>query len=284
MIDNASRLVLPRYVEAETSRRCNRRCAWCPNGEHTARRVQELMDWSLFCRIADELGTLGYGGWFAFHNYNEPLLNERITDEITYLRRVAPKARPAIYTNGDVLNHVLFDRLVAAGVAYLRVTRYPRHADTPPSYETVKGWLDRAGLLDQFAWRFEPVRQGLAATVDTDGLRVEVISPAILDTYNNRGGSVTVLPVLARPRTEPCLMTTTSASIDYLGRLKMCCCVYPETSTHAGYVIGDLHQASFAELWAGERMAALRAAHRVADWSLSPACATCVQPLPETRR
>jgi len=275
---------LPRYVEVETSRRCNRTCAWCPNGEHPVRRRQELMDWTLFRRIVDELATLEYGGWLAFHNYNEPLLNRRLLDEIGYVRATAPAARAAIYSNGDVLTRELFDRLMSAGVGYLRVTRYPHRADTPPSFDAIRAWLRRAGLADDFVWDFRAVRQGLAAVIDTPGMRVEVISPAIETAYNNRGGSVTMLPVLVKARTERCLMTATSAVIDYRGRMKMCCCVYPETPAHAGYVIGDLHTATFADLWWSQRMDAYRAGHARADWSLSPACTGCSQPLPETRR
>jgi hypothetical protein len=275
---------LPRYVEMETSRRCNRSCAWCPNGEHAVRRRQELMDWTLFRRVVDELGGLGYGGWLAFHNYNEPLLNRRLLDEIGYVRATMPAARPAVYSNGDVLTRELFERLVTAGVSYIRVTRYPRRADTAPSFDVLRAWLRRAGLADDFVWDFRRVRQGLAAVIDTPELRVEVISPAIVDTYNSRAGSVTTLPVLAKQRTEPCLMTATSAVIDYRGRMKMCCCVYPEIPSHAGYVLGDLHTATFADLWWSDRMNAWRAAHARADWSLSPACAGCSQPLPETRR
>jgi hypothetical protein len=277
-------LALPRYVEVETSRRCNRACAWCPNGENDARRSQELMDWGLFRRVVDELGTLEFAGWLAFHSYNEPLLNGRILDEISYVRATTPAARPAIYSNGDVLTYDLFHRLVAAGVAYIRVTRYPRHARIAPSYDKIKEWLSRAGLADEYGWQFQPVRQGLAAVVQDGGFRAEVISPAIVGAYNNRGGSVTTLPVLTKIRTGPCLMTATSAVIDYRGRMKMCCCVYPETPAHAGYVIGDLHTSTFMQLWASAQMGAYRKAHARADWSLSPACATCTQPLPENRQ
>ena len=275
---------LPSYVEVETSRRCNRTCEWCPNAEHPARRKQELMEWELFRQVIDELGALKYDGWLAFHNYNEPLLNRRILDEIAYVRSSAPAARPAIYSNGDVLDYSMFRRLVEADVGYIRVTRYPHRADTAPSFDTITAWLRRAGLLDELAWDLRPVRQGLAAVAETATLKVEVISPAISRAYNNRGGAVTALPLLSRARTEPCLMTATSAVIDYRGQMKMCCCVYPEAPAHTGYVIGNLHEATFAELWGSAQMNAYRAAHARADWSLSPACATCVQPLPETRR
>lgn len=289
MIDTTSgairtQIPLPRYVEVETSRRCNRTCTWCPNSESNARRTQELMDFPLYRRIVDELGRLDYAGYLAFHNYNEPLLNGRILDEIGYAKAAMPKVRPAIYTNGDVLDCALFKSLIRAGVMYIRVTRYPRHANTPPSYNTIQGWLRRAGLLDEYQWQYKPVRQGLAAVMEVLGFKAEVISPAIVDAYNNRGGSVTTLPVLAKTRTEPCLMTATSAVIDYRGRMKMCCCVYPEVPAHTGYVIGDLHSSTFTDLWGSVQMNAYREAHGRADWSLSPACATCVQPLPETRQ
>lgn len=275
---------LPRYVEVETSRKCNRTCTWCPNGEHDARRVQQLMDWDLFCRIVEELAELKYGGFLAFHNYNEPLLNKRLLDEICYVRSVVPQAKPAIYTNGDLLDAALLDKLITAGAAYLRVTRYPRHADTPPSEKTLRDWLHRKGLSDLVPWQFGPVRQGIAATYDTGTVRLEVIAPQILSTYNNRGGSVTTLPLLVKPRTQPCLMTATSAVIDYAGRMKMCCCVYPDTAGHEQYIVGDLRTDTFVDLWSGPAMKAWRGAHAVADWSLSAACASCVQPLPETRR
>ncbi len=274
---------LPTYAEIETSRKCNRTCSWCPNGEHPVRREQQLMDWGMFQDIAEQLGAARFAGWFAFHNYNEPLLNTRLGKEIRYVREAAPLARPAVYSNGDALTRELLDELVEAGLCYLRVTLYPHLAETPPSSEAIGAFLRRAGLAELEATR-TPVRQGLGATVEYEGVRIEVISPDITGTYNTRGGSVTTLPVLARARTAPCLMTATSLVVDYRGEVKMCCCVYPESAEHAGYVIGNVREHRLLDLWNSEAMAAYRVAHAAADWSLSPACASCTQPLPETRR
>nr|WP_232236423.1 radical SAM/SPASM domain-containing protein [Nocardia sp. BMG51109] len=274
---------LLRYVEIETSRKCNRTCTWCPNGEHPVRRTQDLMPWHVYTSIVDQLGALGFSGWLAFHNYNEPLLNGRLTDEIDYAVRRVPDTKPAIYSNGDVLRRDLFDRLVDVGVEYLRITRYPHRADTPASFGAIQKWLRQAGLTDRYPWQFRTVRQGLAAEAETGKLRIEIISPQILDTYNNRGGSVTTLPLAVTVRTAPCLMTATSATIDYRGRMKMCCCVYPESASHARYVVGDLARSTFRQLWSSPQMDAYRSAHASADWSLSPACRSCTQRLPETR-
>lgn len=275
---------LPRYVEVETSRRCNRSCMWCPNGEHTVRREQELMEWPLFAGLLHELNDLGFAGWLAFHNYNEPLLNPRLGQELQAVRAVLPGARPAIFTNGDVLTASTLDDLTAAGVRYVRVTRYPRHPAAPATDGAIRKWIDRAGLAG-LAWDDpQPVRQGRAAVWEQADCRVEVISPDIAGAYNARGGTVTALPLAAVRRTEPCLMTATSASIDYRGRLKMCCCVYPEPGVgHDQYVVGSLRDHTFASLWWSQHMDQYRNAHAAADWSLSPACVGCRQPLPETR-
>ncbi len=135
------RVGLPRHVEVETSQYCNRRCMWCPNGERPVRHRQELMDWALFTGVLRELSGLGYAGWLAFHNYNEPLLNPRLGEELDTVRVMLPAARPAIFTNGDVLTADRLHELVERGVRYVRVTRYPHRADTPPSADSVNRWI-----------------------------------------------------------------------------------------------------------------------------------------------
>ncbi len=129
------------------------------------------------------------------------------------------------------------------------------------------------------------VRQGLAARWQDQaaGVLVEVIRPSIA-TYNDRGGTALV-PGQPQPRTEPCRMSQTSLSVDYRGMAKMCCNVIPHsTPDHQRYVVGSVAGATLAELWNSPVMAGWPARHAVADWSESPACRSCVQALPETRR
>lgn len=275
---------MPRYIELETSRKCNRTCAWCPNGLYS-RHDQTLMEWELFIRIVAELSELEYAGWLAFHNYNEPLLNPRLMEEIEHIRQHLPQAKPAIYTNGDVLKRDRLDDLIALGVQYVRVTRYPHTADIEPTYEALRHWMKQAGILDYCDWTYGTLRQGLGVTYrdESRGLLIEIIGPRI-STYNDRGGTA-LIPTIPAPRTEPCLMTTTSASIDYRGNLKMCCNVVPGTDPdHDQYVVGNLATSTFAQLWGSDQMQAWRKSHGIADWGLSPACILCTQALPETRR
>jgi radical SAM protein with 4Fe4S-binding SPASM domain len=271
-----------RYVEVETSRFCNRTCRWCPNGHSDARRVQELMPWPLFASVVDELGASGYAGWFAFHNFNEPLANERLGEEIAYVREVAPGAKPAVYTNGDLLRPGRLDDLLAAGVAYVRVTRYPRDPATVPTAEGLDRWLARSGLAAGRTWRHVPLRQGPAVRLENVAAQVGVLAPHI-GRYNDRGGTASRFGPMAA-RTEPCGLTATSLSVDYQGDVKMCCNVVPDIAEHHRYVVGNLADATLTELWSSPAMQDWRVRHAAADWSASPACRSCVQALPETRR
>ncbi|MDG4832517.1 SPASM domain-containing protein [Solwaraspora sp. WMMD1047] len=229
------------------------------------------MELGLFQRIVDELGQLGYAGDLTIHNSHDPLLNRRLHDEIRYVRTAAPAARPAIHSTGELLDHARLRRLVRSGLGYLRITRHPRYADTPPAYAAVQAWLRRTGLLPRYDWRYQPVRHGLAAVVDLDGCRVEMISPG---THDSRPGRWRA-PAAPRPRTAPCLLTATTAVIDFHGRLTMCRHVNPRIPAYAQYLVGDLRTATFAGLWESPRMVAYRAAHARADWTHSPICAAC---------
>lgn len=243
------------------------------------------MDWQVFTKITAELGAAHFEGFFAFHNYNEPLANPRLREEIAQVHLDAPGAKPAIYTNGDLFNRDILEQMREDGVKYLRITRYPHRSAVLPTYEALRRWLARTKLdTPDLLWKFTEVRQGLAATWtdQAGGLKVEVIRPSI-ETYNDRGGTAAVLQV-APARTAPCQMTATSLSVDYRGQVKMCCNVVPEGAQHHEYVVGTVAEHSLAELWHHPVMADWRGRHARSDWSRSPACKTCVQALPETRR
>lgn len=247
------------------------------------------MDLALFRRIVGELGHLDYAGRLTLHHHSEPLRNRRLLDEIRYLRLVVPAAQPAIRTPGDLLDHAMFRRLVRAGLGHLQVIRYPRRADTPPSYAPIEAWLRRSGLLDRYAWQYASVESGgLAALLDLDGFHAEVISPGIQSGRDNRDGpdgrdnrgdgwrsSGAAARVQPKVRTRPCRLTRVAAVIDLRGRLMMCRHVHPRLPAHADYLVGDLRTVGFAELWRADRMAAYRSAHARSDWSLSPICASC---------
>lgn len=232
------------------------------------------MEWALFSEILQQLSDLSYSGWLALHNYNEPLLNARLLEEIAFAKATVMRAQLSIFTNGDLLDGRRLTALINAGVVHVRVTRYPKRNaqnETDPAL-VLKQWLQRQGFWEGYVWEMREVPQGLSAESKSSGVLLQVIRPNI-DSYNYRGGTV---PYLAGTgRKSPCLLTTTSAAIDRLGHMKMCCNVYPGEETHREYIIGSLSENSFSELWFSARMKDLRVRHARADWARLPICVGC---------
>ena len=105
---------LPDFIEVEIGTFCNRRCRWCPNGWHERGRQHDRMATRTWRRLLADLRRAEYAGWLAFHNYNEPLADPTLREKVDQARRALPRARLAVYTNGDLLDRAMLDALVRA--------------------------------------------------------------------------------------------------------------------------------------------------------------------------
>jgi MoaA/NifB/PqqE/SkfB family radical SAM enzyme len=264
---------VPRYIEIETSRYCNRRCSWCPNHISKERGTQELMDWSMLQSVIQSLSRRRYEGWLGFHNYNEPLANPRIIQEVASAREHLAHAALTIFTNGDYLTAELFHGLVAAGVTQIRVTVYPHPLHTAPSHASLWQWLEKRTFLHSGEWNEVVLRQGPALVLDKP-VALEIISPDV-SRYYDRGGTVPALSIARR--TTPCFITSHSLSIDYCGDIKMCCNVVTHHAPHRQYLFGNVRECDPIDVWNSPRFAEVSREHRQARWSGTPICATCRQ-------
>ncbi len=234
------------------------------------------MSWSVLQRIVDSLVVADYRGWFAFHNYNEPLANPRLLEEMRLVRDRLPHSKLAIYTNGDRLSDTLFQKLVTAGLSQMRITLYPKRGrSSPSSFAVLRTWLERHPFLEALEWEQVDLRQG-PSFLHLGLPEIMIISPDV-GKYYDRGGTI---PKLSRPnRTSPCLLTSNSLSVDYLGNVKMCCNVVTGYAPHQDYFLGDAAQVDILEVWNSTKFERLRKKHVSADWSSSSLCSTCSQVL-----
>jgi 8-oxo-dGTP pyrophosphatase MutT (NUDIX family) len=272
------------FAEVETSRYCNRSCSWCPNGHFKARQKQELMNTDVFRSIVADLGLLDYRGWLSLHNYNEPLLNPRIEQELLFARAVLPATTLALFSNGDHLTLERLEELSRAGLNHLRITLYPKSDITTVTGEDAQRRVEKWLAAKRIHWtqlNIVPVRQGFAAILNVLEVDCEIIVPNIAN-YNYRGG--TCSDAGQTPRVSRCSMTTTSVAIDYRGRYKMCCNVFPEALNHEEYVVGFVGEKSLLNIYESSRMSSLRQRHLKGDWSASPICRFCHHYLPEDQK
>ena len=90
-------------VEVETINRCNGGCTFCPVNKNDDPRPLLKMPEELYEKIINELCQLDYSGTFCLFANNEPFLDTRIEAFAKTARKLLPKARIEIYTNGTVL-------------------------------------------------------------------------------------------------------------------------------------------------------------------------------------
>jgi MoaA/NifB/PqqE/SkfB family radical SAM enzyme len=196
-------------------------------------------------------------------------------------RERLPGAKLELHTLGDLLDRPLLEALVARGVELVRVTLYPSNerAFLPAEPARARRFLERLGLPEDAVVK-KRGKLELHAQLKQTALVVRV--PEIA-AYTTRAGNAP-LPGLAqtKQRTSPCLLPFHSAAIDYLGNLKLCCHVFESTAPDAApYVIGNVEQTPFTELWSGPKLTALRRKLMDADFEGLSACAGCAHRTPE---
>lgn len=231
-------------VEIETTTICNRKCDYCPNSN--IGRPAGYMNEKLFCKIIDELSTLGYSGRISPHFYGEPLMDKRIVRFIRYMREKLPKAYIKLFTNGDLLTYDLFNELSDAGVNVFRIAQ---HSEKPS--ETL---VDTLSKLDK----------------DVKTKKIEYII-----YYNNnsklmnRGGLINIEKhnLIKKMYCE----LASGITIDYLGNCVLCCNDY-----HSRYAFGNLENESIIEVWNKNEYKIIRSKIECGIWPYE-ICRVCAQ-------
>ncbi|MBR5428537.1 MAG: SPASM domain-containing protein [Clostridia bacterium] len=110
-------------VEVETINKCNGVCSFCPNNRRTDKRPAKVMREDVFRKIVTDLAARDYNGIFFFNGNNEPFLDKSICDRIDYVRKMLPRARLEIFTNGTLLTDAILDR-IAGKLDLLLINNY----------------------------------------------------------------------------------------------------------------------------------------------------------------
>src|SRR5574344_1127439 len=105
-----------REIDLETSRKCNRKCIY------DNRMEQTLMDNEVFLKIINELKTINYSKMISLNLVNEPLLDTKLINRIKTIKKILPRVKISINTNGDYLTKEKLIELEKAGVNRLGVT------------------------------------------------------------------------------------------------------------------------------------------------------------------
>ena len=123
------------------------------------------MEPALFYKIIDELRKLKWKGEICPQFYGEPLLDDRLSCLLKYVKDALPQSKIVIFTNGDFLTVDLYKELIKAGVKEFHITQHSEevpvnmkevldyrkeHGDDsiPLSYYKLKEFFNRGGLIE----------------------------------------------------------------------------------------------------------------------------------------
>lgn len=241
-------------VSLETSKMCNRTCAFCPC--HTGlRSKQELMSDETFSKIIDELVELGFDGVLQMFFLNEPLLDPNIRLRIQEARDKLPK-KVTIYTstNGDVLASLekgqpgrgsrRVDSLFEAGLNCLNLNIYDETEENQAD-NMLNAIHNSSGRMQPAAHKYQRYR-GWNYTV-TDMRTKDLDQPATAG-FNARSAADRAVTVA---KNKHCSRPMRHIVFCYDGRVPLCCTLDTAVEDPRMWV-GNVNERSIKDIWNDE--------------------------------
>ena len=280
-------LPFPRLIQLQTLNACQASCVMCPWPEFRDVFPRGRMDDDLFDRIAAEVAAHPEVRSFVPMLQNEPFLDKRLFDRIARFRAVAGRrAQVELVTNGAFLTEDAIARIRAVELDVLDISLDALHRET---YARIRKGLDYDAVI-------AGVERVLAARLPHTRVFVRLVRQAenahevrafirsweargvsvFVYTANNRAGAVrewdTEVGYREDSASRPVQLARRvgrSAMRAYVGG---CCPVAFATANilHDGTmllcvhdwarreVLGNVRDASIAELWNGPRMREIR--------------------------
>ena len=224
-----TQIPIPSEVEISESGMCNRKCHFCPRSDPDFEHKNEFIEFSLFKKLCDELKELTFAGLFIFSGFVEPLLDKNIYKLISYAKKVLPKARIEIITNGDVLNLERLKKLFDSGLNTILISVYDSKEDAD-KFE--KLCVDAKLEKEQFVIRHRYLPPEMDYGI----------------TMSNRAGMMKDAEVKINPLKEslklPCYYPSYTFFMDYNGDVLMC-----PHDWGKKIVLGNLNKKSFKDIW-----------------------------------
>jgi radical SAM protein with 4Fe4S-binding SPASM domain len=268
---------LPISLSIEPTTSCNLRCPECPSGLRSFTRPTGMLEAGLFQRVIDELSpTLTY---LTFYFQGEPFLNASFLEMVSYA------ASKGIYTSTSTNAHYLREdqarKTVASGLDRLIISIDGTTQETYEAYR-VGGELAKVvegarniirfkkelrSFTPQVIFQFLVVKPNehqiddlheLASSVGVDKV---VLKTAQIYDYENGSDLIPVNERFSRYRKNNsgkyeiknellnhCWKMWNSCVITWDGKVVPCC-----FDKDAKYVLGNLEQNTFREIWFGEK-------------------------------
>lgn len=211
-------------IQLQTQVGCNDNCSFCPANKpgmnlYGGAKTGTKMDPALFNDIVKQLEEMDYKGRISPYLMNEPLMDERLIDEVALIREKCSRAFIFIQTNGLLLDKKLTQELVKSGVDELLVNDYTPQHDICKKVKEMD--LDKVCLS-----------------------HVTLEERSDQEVLSNRAGNVPHSAVLKEPLRMLCVKPFRQMFIGFDGKALLCCQDWKFEE-----VMGDLNQESLEQIW-----------------------------------
>jgi radical SAM protein with 4Fe4S-binding SPASM domain len=289
----------PSFIQLQTINACQASCVMCPYPVYKNVHPRGRMDDDLFDKVAAEIAEHSEIETFIPMLQNEPLLDKHIFEKITrFKERTGGRVRVELVTNGAFLTDENIDKMRESKLDLLDISL---DAVSREVYKKIRIGLDYDEVL-------AGVERVISADLPATSVFVRLVKQkenvheveafsahwrkrgvsVFIYTVHNRVGAVAKfeekvrlperqVPVLhkigrrlARAYLKHCPVPFSTANILHNGDMLMCVHDWGRKE-----VIGNVRDATIAELWNGPRMREIRARVHERDYDALPACRDC---------
>ena len=228
--DSENEMISLSSIEIETVNRCNNDCSFCPVNRNDDIRQLRYMDKALFEKIISDLEAINYSGVISLFSNNEPLIDKRILDFISFAKKKLPNATHALFTNGLLLNRDKYVVLTEL-LDFLVIDNYNDDLRLNPNVQEI----------------YE------SSSDVYNGCKVLVQNRKKNQILLNRG---TLSPNQEAQNTiysSPCILPYIQMVVRPDGKVSRCC-----QDAYGNETMGDLNNQTVSEIWYGDKFNSLR--------------------------
>lgn len=237
-------------IEIESNSLCNRKCSYCINAHIYRRNENEVLKEDAYKKLIDDLANIGYERTITFHRYNEPFLkkNNMILFRIAYARKMLPKAKLVISSNGDYLDAEYLDKIAASGLDELYLQCHIENYNSISMAEKKKIITELNSKIGKYQGKF--IQRETSIVFVTVKSPFKTLTIEIKDFKNDgfdRGGIITEMG--EEDIIGGCFGPLTTMPIDYNGNVMICCNCVSYHKQHKKYVIGNIFDDNIVNIY-----------------------------------
>lgn len=273
---------------------CNHSCLFCPQSISKPKE-NEWLEMSLLEKVLKEMPDI-YMELFT-SSYSEPILAPNLIDALKLIKKIRPKYRVTLASNGSVFREDVFIELMKHG---LDVYQFSFDAANREDYKTLMQ-VDHFNLAWKNLERIVELKKKMNSNISIrthimhfKGVEKDFekfkdywqdkVDHVVLRSVHNFGrGSYDLAKQLKDNGFEsvmevpskryPCNQIFTSFKLKYNGKYGACLGAYSYTEEETSYWLGDAREITWMDAW--QKMKNLRQAHMEGRWNDYDMCKTC---------